>query len=108
MYQAAIEALLGLRRHGATFSINPCIPARWPTYSLEWKHGRTLYRITVMNPDHRCCGVGSAEVDGAAADARVIPLVDDGRTHDVLVILGDAVALSLRTAPAVVKRERTS
>ncbi len=30
MYQAAIEALLGLRRHGDTFSINPCIPAMWP------------------------------------------------------------------------------
>ena len=48
MYQAAIEALLGLRRQGATFSINPCIPARWPEYSLEWRHGRTRYRITVI------------------------------------------------------------
>ena len=76
MYQAAVEALLGLRRQGATFSISPCIPARWPKYSLEWKHGRTLYRITVLNPDHRCTGVGSAEVDGVPADARAIPLVD--------------------------------
>ena len=30
MYQAAIEGLLGLRRHGSTFSVNPSIPAMWP------------------------------------------------------------------------------
>ena len=40
MYQAAIEGLLGLRRHGATFSVDPCIPAMWPTFSIDWKHGR--------------------------------------------------------------------
>jgi cyclic beta-1,2-glucan synthetase len=104
MYQAAIEALLGLRRRGETFSINPCIPARWPKYSLEWRHGRTLYHITVLNPDHRCTGVGSAEVDGSAADALAIPLVDDGETHDVVVVLGEAVELSLRTAQGAMRK----
>ena len=107
MYQAAIEALLGLRRRGSTFSMNPCIPARWPKYSLEWTHGRTRYRMTVMNPDHRSSGVRSAELDGVPIDARAIPLVDDGETHEVLVILGEAAELSLRAAPAgAQKRER--
>ena len=31
MYQAAIEALLGLRRAASTFTMNPCIPAMWPS-----------------------------------------------------------------------------
>ena len=44
MYQAAIEALLGLRRRGATFSIDPCIPAMWPEYSLTGH--RTALAIT--------------------------------------------------------------
>ncbi|HVH29890.1 MAG TPA: glucoamylase family protein [Vicinamibacterales bacterium] len=99
MYQAAIEALIGLRRHGATFGIEPCIPARWPQYSLEWRPNGTTYRITVMNPEHRCSGVRSAEVDGLPADPQAIPLLDDGQTHDVAIVLGEATASVVRTTP---------
>ena len=88
MYQAAIEGLLGLRREGASFSVQPCIPAMWPTYTVEWRFGQTRYHITVTNPEHLCRGVGSAEMDGVAVDPLAIPLHDDGRTHDVSVVLG--------------------
>ena len=73
MYQAAVQSLLGLRRHGATMSLNPCIPAVWPRYSLEWKIGRTRYHFTVVNPEHRSQGVASADLDGVAVDARRDP-----------------------------------
>ncbi len=89
MYQAAIESLLGLRRNGATFAMNPCIPAMWPKYSLAWTFGRTHYRITVLNPDHRCTDVKSAEMNGHPVDASAIPLADDGGTHDVVIVLGE-------------------
>ncbi|MGB2714702.1 MAG: glucoamylase family protein [Vicinamibacterales bacterium] len=89
MYQAAIEALLGLRRAGATFSIAPCVPAIWPTFSIRWTVGRTRYHISVVNPDHRCCGVRSAGLDGVAVDPDAIPLLDDGGTHEIVVQLGD-------------------
>ena len=89
MYQAAIEGLLGLRRAGADFSVAPCIPAMWPKFSIDWKVGRTRYRISVINPDHRCRGVRSVELDGAAIDPDAIPLLDDGQVHDVIVQLGD-------------------
>jgi cyclic beta-1,2-glucan synthetase len=89
MYQAAIEALLGLRRNGATFSITPSIPARWPEYSFEWRIGRTRYHVTVFNPEHRCRGIRSAELDGAAIDPVAIPIVDDGAVHQVEIVLGD-------------------
>jgi len=49
----------------------------------------TTYRISVVNPDHRCGGVRSAELDGAAVDPDAIPLLVDGQTHEVLVELGD-------------------
>ena len=42
MYQAALEALLGLRRNGSTIRLDPCIPAVWPHYSIDWRFGRTL------------------------------------------------------------------
>jgi cyclic beta-1,2-glucan synthetase len=42
----------------------------------------------VENPERRCRGVASAELDGSPADSKAIPLVDDGREHRVRVVLG--------------------
>jgi cyclic beta-1,2-glucan synthetase len=95
MYQAAIEGLLGLRREGATFRIDPCITAMWPGYAIDWRIGRTLYRITVVNPEHRCCGVQSAEIDGVSVNPYAIPLHDDGNTHDVAVVIGKAAPVGV-------------
>ena len=91
MYQAAIEALLGLRRNGETFALEPCVPARWEGYRLRWRHGRTTYEIAVSNPERRGHGVGSALLDGVPVDPRAIPLLDDGATHHVVAVLGEAV-----------------
>ncbi len=88
MYQAAIQALLGLRRSGATISVSPCVPTAWPRYSLSWRVGRTRYCFTVSNPEHRCCGIASAELDGVPIDAGAIPLADDGGVHQVMIVLG--------------------
>lgn len=90
MYQAAIEALLGVRRCGASFALDPCIPARWEGFSLEWRVGRTTYRIQVANPEHRDQGIGLAHLDGVPVDPAVIPLVDDGAIHEVTAVLGEA------------------
>ena len=95
MYQAAIEALLGLRRAGATFTVAPCIPGTWPAFAIDWTIGRTRYRISVVNPEHRCRGVRSVDVDGIAVDPDAIPMIEDGWTHDVAVVLGDPTAGTL-------------
>jgi cyclic beta-1,2-glucan synthetase len=88
MYRAGLENILGLRRHGATFELAPCIPAAWPGFEIVWRFGRSRYEISVTNPDRRCRGVVRAELDGVAVDARAIALVDDGSTHRVQVTLG--------------------
>jgi cyclic beta-1,2-glucan synthetase len=95
MYQTAVTALLGLRRRGATFSVSPNIPAIWPEFSMTWTVGVTRYEITVRNPAHRCAGVRFAELDGAAVDPEAIPLVEDRRSHIVVVELGDRVVRDL-------------
>jgi cyclic beta-1,2-glucan synthetase len=92
MYQAAVQALLGVRRHGNTISINPCIPTGWSEYTLDWRIAGTRYRFRVDNPQHRSHGIASAELDGAAVDSREIPLLSDGRDHDVRIVIGDRVA----------------
>jgi cyclic beta-1,2-glucan synthetase len=92
MYQTAIEGLLGLRRHGEVFSVDPTIPATWPRYTMEWRVGQTLYRITVLNPDNQVHGVRLADVDGTPVDAHAIPIVEDGGVHEVTIVMGAATA----------------
>jgi cellobiose phosphorylase len=89
MYRAGVESILGLRRRGDTFIIDPCIPTSWPEYRITWQHLVSRYEITVTNPMRRCRGVVKATLDGAPVNAGAIPLVNDGRTHDVQIVLGD-------------------
>ena len=89
MYRAGVESILGLRRAGATFAMNPCIPSSWPGYRMTWRFGDTQFHISVSNPDQRCRGVGVATLDGAPVDPQAIPLLSDGQEHHVEIVLGD-------------------
>ncbi len=88
MHRAGLESILGLRRRGSTFEMDPCIPSSWPDYAIVWRFGRTRYEIAVSNPERRCRGIAEAELDGVPVDSGAIPLVDDGGTHQVRVVLG--------------------
>jgi len=90
MYRVGLEGMLGLERRGAFFALKPCIPSSWPGYSIDWRFGTSRYAIEVANPELRCGGVASAELDGTPVDPEAIPLLDDGREHRVRVVLGNA------------------
>ncbi|MEO7210947.1 MAG: cyclic beta 1-2 glucan synthetase, partial [Chitinophagaceae bacterium] len=49
MYQFILESLLGLRREGNKLYIQPCAPAAWDTFSIQYKYEKTLYNITINN-----------------------------------------------------------
>jgi cellobiose phosphorylase len=87
MYQAAIEAVLGFRLRGATFSLDPCVPSAWTGYSLVWTRGGTRYHITVSNPNHANRGAATAVLDGVPVDPHDIPIVDDDKEHRVLIVM---------------------
>jgi cyclic beta-1,2-glucan synthetase len=89
MYRAGLESILGLRRRGSIFELDPCIPSSWPEYEIVWRFGRSRYEIAVANPERRCRGIAAAELDDKPVDPRAIPLVDDGGTHRLRVVLGD-------------------
>jgi len=88
MYRAGVESILGLRRRGATFMIDPCIPSSWPEYSIQWRCEGRCYDIVVSNPDRVCRGVASAELNGVAVDPLAIPLAGDGCPNTVRIRLG--------------------
>jgi cyclic beta-1,2-glucan synthetase len=95
MYRAGLESILGFRRRGATFEVDPCIPAAWPAYSIAWRFGATHYAIDVVNPERRSRGVAQALLDGALVDPCAIPLSDDGGRHEVKIVLGEPVTAVL-------------
>lgn len=88
MYRTGLESLLGLRRHGAFFSVEPCIPSSWPGYQITWRHRTTHYEIVVSNPQRCCQGVVTAAIDGRSVAPRAIPLWDDGQHHRVDILMG--------------------
>jgi cyclic beta-1,2-glucan synthetase len=96
MYRAGLENILGLRRRGATFTVDPCIPTSWPAYEIAWQFLETRYDITVSNPKRRCRGIATAELDGVPVDAAAIPLVNDAGIHQVRIVLGSERRVSSR------------
>ena len=97
MYRAGLESILGFRRRGTTFEVDPCIPAAWPGYEVTWRFGSTHYAIEVVNPEHRSRGVARAVLDGSPVDPRAIALSDDGGRHELKVTLGEPVAPAARS-----------
>jgi len=86
-----LESLLGFTHRGDLFSLDPCIPSIWKAFSLTWRHAGTRYEISVENPAGCCRGVVEAWLDGIPVDPAAIPVVQDGRTHQVRAILGKKV-----------------
>jgi cyclic beta-1,2-glucan synthetase len=75
MYRTWIEEVLGFRVRGNTFSINPSIPADWPGFELTYRHGGTVYEISVSRQ-------GSGEPSGTR-----VQMVDNGGTRKIEVQL---------------------
>ncbi len=89
LYRGAVEWILGFRLHGTSFSIDPCIPRSWPSYSVSFRNHSTQYEIGVENPSGVSRGVIMVELDGGPLpNSPNIPLVDDGAKHQVRVVLG--------------------
>jgi cyclic beta-1,2-glucan synthetase len=90
MYQAGIEGILGFRLGAASLVLDPCVPPAWRGYQVDFRYRTARYEIVVENPDGVSRGVASRELDGRtlADDDTAIPLVDDGATHRIRVVLG--------------------
>jgi cyclic beta-1,2-glucan synthetase len=91
MYRVALESVLGVTlSRGDTLCLRPRIPDGWPGFRvwLRLPDGKTRYEIEVRNPDGDARAVSSV-VPGAVVEGMArVPLVRDGETHPVVVILG--------------------
>ena len=80
--------MLGFEKEGARLRLDPCIPAAWPGFSLDYRFGKTVFTIAVKNPDGVSRGVTALTVDGLPVTEGWISLTDDGAPHAVTILLG--------------------
>ena len=57
--------------------IEPCLPPDWPNFEMTYRHGKTVYRINVENPNGLESGVADLFVNDQRMADGVISLVDD-------------------------------
>ena len=89
LYRAGLEWILGFEKRGSALCIDPCIPKGWKRFEIAYRHGDTLYRITVENPKGVCRGVSRVSLDGTLLPGEaLVPLAQDAREHKVQVVLG--------------------
>jgi cyclic beta-1,2-glucan synthetase len=99
MYRVGLEAILGFMKRGDTLVIDPCVPGEWSEYTIDYRHGESLYEITVTEPGAVFRNGGEVMLDGAALENPVIPLVDDGQRHQVVVRPAPVSAPAFDEAP---------
>jgi len=82
MYRAAVETILGFELRGDRLRINPKIPSSWPGFELSYRRETTKYQIRVTRN-----ATPSTKLDGVLLGGPDIPIVNDGKSHQVEITL---------------------
>ena len=85
MYQGLVNWFLGIRKEAGYLIIDPATPMSFGDYSIQYKHGTTSYEIKI---EGRSKGVLTTEnliLDGEKLEGNRIKLVEDGKTHLIIV-----------------------
>ncbi|GHE19973.1 cyclic beta 1-2 glucan synthetase [Halomonas urumqiensis] len=88
MYRLISESLLGLQQAGNILTITPCLPAAWPHATLRYRFHSTTYTITIRQSADTGHRSSITHLDGQSLPEPVITLRDDGKPHQVEIMLG--------------------
>ena len=85
-YFSATRYMLGMKPEFDHFVVDPCVPADWKEFHMSrvWRGARM--EISVQNPDGVMKGVREIRLDGETVSR--IPVLPEGSTHQVQVIMG--------------------
>jgi cyclic beta-1,2-glucan synthetase len=92
MYRLGLEGFLGLKKREDRLEIDPRIPRHWPGFKVDYRFGATQYLIDVKNPDGVNRGIRLVLLDGNPLPNNLIPLSDDGKQHEVIILMDSAVS----------------
>jgi len=90
MYRLIVESLLGLGLEANRLRISPLMPEKWPSFKIHYTYRRTPYHIFVRNNGGGGRNVLRLVCDDIEQPDNSIPLVDDGREHQVAVEIGES------------------
>ena len=85
---AISQYILGIKPDFDGLMVDPSIPSEWDGLAASRQFRGDTYEIKVSNPDHVCKGVKSMTIDGKAIDGNIIPVIGDGKTHNVEIVMG--------------------
>ncbi len=85
MYQFLISSLLGLRLQADRLTFKPCFPLQWPSVTIDFRYGNTVYNITVYQLQDET--PSRWKTDNTTGVGNTIPLNDDGNTHTAEVYI---------------------
>ena len=88
LYRVGLESILGLHRAGDCLKLDPCIPPEWKGFTIRYRFRSATYHIAVENPEGRERGVAATSLDGRPCNPDSISLIDDGKVHELRVVLG--------------------
>jgi cyclic beta-1,2-glucan synthetase len=88
IYRVILESILGIHRLGDRLQMSPCIPPAWTGYEVNYRYRSAVYRIAVENPSGAESGAAAVWLDNNVLPEPNVPLLDDGRTHHVRVVVG--------------------
>ncbi len=80
--------ILGISPDYDGLIVNPCIPADWNGFRVTRFFRDSVYKIEVINPDHKSKGIKEVLIDGKPHSSNILPLFPKGTEHNVKVILG--------------------
>lgn len=89
MFVALTQWILGVRPTYDGLIIDPCIPRNWSYFKMIRKFRGATYVIEVKNEEHVKRGVKQIYVDGKPIEGNKIPIFNDNKVHNVLVIMGN-------------------
>ena len=87
-YRALTEWILGVRAEYGGLLIAPCLPSAWKECSIERDFRGARYRIAIYNPHGLEKGTVVLTVDGQPVAGNLVPIFEDGKTHEVRAELG--------------------
>lgn len=87
-FVAVTQGLLGIRPEFEGLMLDPQIPSAWKNYSVKRVFRGATYDIQVENPQGVKRGVKEVYVDGQRIVGSLIKPLNDGRVHQVRVVMG--------------------
>ena len=79
-YRVGVTEILGLKKIGKTLKIDPAMPVAWEKYQVTYHYLETIYEIEVIKGKK-----DMISVDGCTTEGDTLKLVNDKKTHKVVV-----------------------